>query len=106
LIEITKDNFSEEVSNKSGFMLLDFWAEWCMPCKMMKPALEEIEKEYKDQIQIGMINIEEQNELAKSYSVQAVPTIILLKDGEIKKTLVGLKQKNDLEAIITKELEN
>jgi thioredoxin 1 len=93
VINLTSENFNEET--KEGVVLLDFWATWCGPCRMIAPVLDQLSEE-QSFAKICKINVEEASELAAKYQVRAVPTIILLKDGEIQETLVGVQSKETL----------
>ena len=96
--EITDATFEEETSE--GVVLIDFWATWCGPCKMIEGILSEIAEEYENKIKVGKVNVDEQNELAIKYQILNVPTIILFKDGKAMKVLVGLQSKAEIEKII------
>lgn len=91
-ITITKDNFEIEVLKSDKPVLLDFWASWCGPCKMVSPIIDEIAGEKSD-VKVGKINVDEQPDLAASYNVMSIPTLIVLKDGKIVETSVGAKPK-------------
>jgi thioredoxin 1 len=93
-VKITKQNFEEEVLNSKEPVLLDFWAAWCGPCRMVSPTIEEIAKETEG-IKVGKINVDEESELAAKYSIMSIPTIMVLKDGKISATAVGVRPKND-----------
>lgn len=93
-INITKQNFEKEVLNSKEPVLLDFWAAWCGPCRMVSPTIEEIAKETEG-IKVGKINVDEESELAAKYSIMSIPTIMVLKDGKISATAVGVRPKND-----------
>lgn len=94
-IKITKNNFDKEVLQSKEPVLLDFWASWCGPCRMVSPTIEEIAKENQN-IKVGKINIDEEGELAAKYSVMSIPTLMVLKDGKISATAVGARPKNDI----------
>ncbi|HBV68744.1 MAG TPA: thioredoxin [Clostridiales bacterium] len=94
-IKITKSNFEQEVLKSDKPVLLDFWATWCMPCKMISPVVEEIAKEVPD-IKVGKINIDEQPELASTFNVMSIPTLAVMKEGKIIKTMVGVKPKSSI----------
>lgn len=93
-LKITKDNFEKEVMQSNVPVLLDFFADWCGPCKMVSPVVEEISKDLGEKVKIGKINIDEQEELARNYKVMSIPTLVLLKDGKVVSTSVGAKPKN------------
>ena len=96
IVNINKNNFEEEVVKSSLPCLVDFWAEWCGPCKSLAPILEEISDELKEKVKIGKINIDDNQELAAQYSIRSIPTMILFKDGESIDTKVGLPPKKEL----------
>ena len=96
-IHINKNNFQSEVINSDKPVLLDFWAPWCGPCRMVGPVLEEIAEEHSD-IKVGKINVDEEQALAIKFGVSSIPTLILFKDGQIDKRLVGLRTKEQLAA--------
>ena len=89
---ITKENFEEEVKNSSVPVLLDFWAGWCGPCKMVGPVIDEIAGEIQN-AKVGKINVDEQPELASAFKVMSIPTLVVMKDGKIVKSTVGVKPK-------------
>lgn len=91
-LTITKENFTEEVLKSDKPVLLDFWASWCGPCRMIAPILDEIAKETED-IKIGKINVDEQPELAMKFKVMSIPMLVLMQDGEVVNQSVGAKPK-------------
>lgn len=93
-VKITKQNFEEEVLNSNKPVLLDFWAAWCGPCRMVSPTIEEIAKETEG-VKVGKINVDEESELAAKYRIMSIPTIMVLKDGKVSATAVGVRHKND-----------
>ena len=92
VIDITKDNFKQEVSEYKGTVLLDFWAVWCGPCRMLSPIIDEIAEERTD-IKVGKVNVDDQMELAKTFKIANIPTLVVLKDGEVVKQSVGAVPK-------------
>lgn len=96
-ITLTDQNFKEEIS--SGLVLVDFWAPWCGPCRMLAPVIEEIANELKD-VKIGKLNVDENPQTAGEFQIMSIPAVILFKDGEVVETLIGLRPKEAyLEAI-------
>ena len=95
VINITKNNFAEEVLNSDKPVLLDFWASWCGPCRMVSPIIDEIADERAD-IKVGKINVDEQPELAAEFKVMSIPTLVVMKDGKIVNQSVGAKPKNQI----------
>ena len=96
---IDKNNFKSEVMESDRTVLLDFWAPWCMPCRMVGPILEEIAKERSD-IKVGKINVDEEPELAGQFQVMGIPTLLVMKDGKIMNRSVGAKPKEEILAMM------
>ena len=100
---IELDSNGYEDATKSGVVLVDFWAPWCGPCKMQAPILEKVAGQVGDKAVIAKVNVDESPELAAKYGIRSIPTLILLKDDEIKQTLVGLQQEAALVSAIEAE---
>ena len=96
--ELKSENFDSVVSQ--GVTLVDFWAEWCGPCKMMHPVLEEIATEYDGKVTVGKVNVDNESDLAVKYNVSSIPTLLLIKDGEVQNQFVGVTSKDDLKKAI------
>ena len=92
-ININKNNFENEVLNSDKTVLLDFWASWCAPCRMVVPIVEEIAGERRD-IKVGKINVDEEPELANKFSIMSIPTLVVMKNGEIVQQVSGARPKN------------
>ncbi len=99
LITVTKDNFEEEVIKSNITVLLDFWASWCGPCRMVAPTVEEIASERSD-VKVGKINVDEQGELAQAFGIMSIPTLVVMKDGKIVRQEVGFRPKADILAML------
>lgn len=98
-IEITEENFEEVVLNSEEPVLVDFWAPWCGPCRMMGPIIDEISEETPE-IKVGKINVDEEPKLATKYDINSIPTFLLFKSGVVRNTLIGLHTKQDILNII------
>jgi thioredoxin 1 len=98
IVQLTQENFAKEVLQSATPVLVDFWAEWCGPCKAIAPILDELAGEYDGRVKIGKVNIDNQQELAAQYSVRAIPTLLLFRQGEVADQIVGLRSKRDLKA--------
>lgn len=96
VINITKENFEQEILNSKKPVLVDFWASWCMPCKMMLPVVDEIAEEVKDNAKVAKINVDEERELAMQFGVSSIPTFMSFEAGEVKNKAVGRQAKEDL----------
>ena len=95
-IIVTKENYIDEVINSDIPVLLDFWATWCGPCRMIAPIVEEIAAENVGKIKVGKVNVDEQEELAVMFSISAIPSLVVMKDGEVVNKIVGIKPKEDI----------
>ncbi len=97
---ITKDNFEKEVLGSDIPVLLDFWAAWCGPCRMLAPAVSEIAEEYSGRVKVGKVNVDEQTALAMKFNITSIPTVMVFKNGEVAATSVGYYSKEQLEDMI------
>jgi thioredoxin 1 len=103
-ITITAANFEGEVLKSSVPVLLDFWAVWCNPCRMIAPFIEQIADEYDGKMKVGKINVDEENELAAKHNVAAIPTLAIYKNGELAIIQSGALPKNQIESLVNKYL--
>lgn len=99
ILQITKNNFNSEVMNSEKPVLIDFWASWCGPCRMLSPIVDEIAEETTD-VKVGKVNIDEQPELARQFGVMSIPTLVLIKDGKVAQRSVGVKPKAAIVAMM------
>lgn len=104
VVVLTDKNFEQEVSNSETPVLVDFSAEWCMPCKMLAPTIEELAGDYAGRLKVGSADTDQCRQAAIKFSITSIPTIVVLKGGQIVKKFVGLQQKADLAAAIDEVL--
>ena len=97
VLEITDDNFEAEVITSTIPVLVDFWAEWCGPCRMMTPTITELADEYQDKAKVGKLNIDDNRDLAVRFGINSIPTVLIFKDGQMVKQTVGVTAKKDLQ---------
>lgn len=100
IIEINKDNFKEEVLESNKKVIVDFWATWCQPCRMMHPVLEQLDKELGESIKIGKINIDNDPQLASKFGVMSIPTFIIFENGNIINSSVGMQSLDSLKNLL------
>mgnify|MGYP001172174774 FL=1 len=93
----TDSNFNEEVVSSELPSLVDFWAEWCAPCKSIAPAVEELAKEYQSKVKIGKLNVDENPKTATQYGIRGIPTLLLFKEGKVVQQVVGIKSKTEIQ---------
>ena len=99
-ITITASNFEDEVLKSETPVLLDFWASWCGPCRMLAPVIAEIAEEQAGKIKVGKINVDEEPVLANAFKVSSIPTVVVMKDGKVTNVSVGFRPKADIEALL------
>ena len=99
VLTITKDNFKSEVLESKIPVLLDFWASWCGPCRMMSPTVDEIAEDRTD-IKVGKVNVDEQQELASAFRIMSIPTLVVIKDGKIANQATGVRPRAQIEAML------
>ena len=99
ITNVTKENFDKEVMQAEGSVLIDFWAAWCGPCRMIAPAVEKIAEEHPE-VKVCKINIDDEQELAIRHGVMSIPTLMVVKNGEIVNTAIGLRPKEEIEALL------
>ncbi|TPH15684.1 thioredoxin TrxA [Litorilituus lipolyticus] len=104
IVQLTDDGFETDVLQASGLVLVDFWAEWCGPCKMIAPVLDDIADEYEGKVTIGKLNIDQNSGTPPKYGVRGIPTLLLFKDGEMVDTKVGALSKTQLKEFLDKNL--
>ena len=99
-IKLTDQNFEQEVLRADLPVLVDFWASWCGPCRMLAPVIAEIAEEYAGKVKVGKVNVDEQPNLANRYGIASIPTVMLFKNGEVVNTSLGYRPKNELETML------
>lgn len=100
VVKITKENFEHEVMKSDKPVLLDFWASWCGPCKMVSPIIDEVALETLEIAKVGKVNIDEEQELAKAFKVMSIPTLVVVKDGKVTESSIGVKPKHAILSMI------
>ncbi len=104
IVHVTDASFEDDVLNSKKAVLVDFWAEWCGPCKMIAPMLDEVSTEYQDKLVIAKVNIDENPKIPQRFSVRGIPTLILFKNGQVEGQKVGALRKSDLTAFLDGKL--
>src|SRR3954468_10654882 len=100
VVQFTDANFETEVLNSETPVLVDFWAEWCGPCRMLAPTIDELAEEYKGKVKVGKVDTDSNRNTAMKFSINAIPTVIIFKNGQIVQKLSGLRGKKDFKTIL------
>lgn len=95
VVEFTDQNFEQEVINSETPVLVDFWAEWCMPCRMLAPTIDKIAKDYAGKVKVGKLDTDANRDVSIKYGISAIPTVILFKGGQVVQKFVGMRQERD-----------
>jgi thioredoxin 1 len=103
VVEFTDENFETEVLKSSQPVLVDFWAEWCMPCRMLAPTIEKIAKDYAGKVKVGKLDTDANRDVAAKYSISAIPTVILFREGQVAQKFVGLRKEQEFKAALDGE---
>lgn len=105
-VTFTDQDFKKDVLEKKGLVVVDFWAEWCGPCKMVSPTIEELAKAYEGKVTVGKLNVDENPQIAGQYSVMSIPTVMIFKDGKPVKSIVGAQGRENYKKAIEEALAN
>lgn len=103
-VEFTDDNFASEVENADKPVLVDFWAEWCGPCKMIGPIVEELASEYGGKVKVGKVNVDNNPEISVKYGIRSIPSLLIFKDGKVADQIVGAVPKNHIKKQLEAQL--
>ena len=104
VVTFTGDEFDAQVVNSDVLAMVDFWADWCAPCKMIAPAVEALADENIDRLKVGKLNIDEQPKTASRFGIRGIPTLLLFKGGEVVEQIVGVRSKKEIQEIIDKNM--
>jgi thioredoxin 1 len=103
-IQVNDDNFKKEVLESEELVLVDFWAPWCMPCRMLAPTIEEIAEEMDGKVKVCKMNVDENVQYPQEYGIMSIPTVMLFKDGQVVETMIGLQPKEEIVKTIQEHL--
>ena len=98
--EFTDANFEDEVLKSDKPVLVDFWAEWCMPCRMLTPTIEKLANDYVGKVKVGKVDTDSNRDVSMKYGISAIPTVILFKNGQVAQKFVGLRQERDFKEVL------
>ncbi len=104
IMEFTDGNFEQEVLKSDKAVLVDFWAEWCSPCRMIAPAVEAVAKEYSERAKVGKLNVDQNMSVTGRYNIRGIPTLLIFKGGQIQEQLVGLTSKEAIAKLLDKHV--
>lgn len=104
VLELTEENFATEVLKSSQPVMVDFWAEWCQPCRILAPTVDTVAEEFAGRVKVGKVDIENAREIAMQYGIQAIPTIMIFKGGQVVDRFSGLRNKADLSSVLERAL--
>lgn len=104
VLELTSGNFEQEVISSGKLFLVDFWAEWCGPCRAVAPIIDDLAEAYDGKVAVGKVNVDDEGSLAQKYRIMSIPTIILFKDGQIVERIVGARSSQEFKSIIDKHI--
>ena len=104
IVTLTSSNFDDEIKQAATPILVDFWAEWCGPCRMVTPVLEKLVDEYAGKARVGKVNVDEQSGLAAKFGVQSIPTLLLFKEGKVVEQFIGATTRDELAKLIDKHV--
>lgn len=103
-VTFTDQNFDKEVIESSLPVMVDFWAEWCAPCRIVSPIIEEIAGEFEGKVKVGKLNVDQNQATAQSFGIMSIPTVLVFKDGQVVKTLVGARNREEYKKVIDEVL--
>ena len=99
-VNVTEQTFNEEVLASEEPVVVDFWAEWCGPCKLLTPTIEELAKEYKGKVVIGKLNVDEHSDIAATYGIRSIPSLLFFKKGKVEKQIMGAVSKSEISTVL------
>lgn len=104
-MELNEQNYEEVINGDRQPVMVEFWADWCGPCRMMAPTIDRVKQEYGDQILVSKINVDAQPELSERHRISSIPTVFIMQDGEVKERLIGARPFDDLEVVLKRYLD-